>query len=106
MNANDLLIARFMGGKTHKDSRLKLSPQEIWLPNHGICTLRSDRGGGKRLRYSTSWDWLIPVVKKILEMDGTKLGWYDHIDSIDFSLLELDIDAVYRAVVTFIKFIN
>lgn len=50
---NNKLIAAFMGGKLKGQSLINLSPQDIWLPIHGIC--RHDTieiGKGKRLALS------------------------------------------------------
>lgn len=52
------LIAEFMGGKFKEYSILNLKENEVWLPYHGLCNYQ-------KLKYYSSWDWLIPVVEKI-----------------------------------------
>ena len=53
------------------------------------------------LQYDTSWDWLIPVVQKIVDLsfqeDGEADDFYDIRDCMP------DINHTYRAVVEFIK---
>ena len=53
-------------------------------------------GNKDAVNYKTSWDWLIPVVHKIKEID------------LDFDVLEsgLSIDQTYIEVVEFIKQYN
>ena len=58
----------------------------------------------KKLQYHTSWDWLIPVAQKIIDV-------YISIDEQDEqnlqqSILHDKIDAVYRIVVGIIKEYN
>tara|TARA_R100000030_G_C3181178_1_gene105879 strand:+ start:232 stop:465 length:234 start_codon:yes stop_codon:yes gene_type:complete len=50
--------------------------------------------------YHTSWDWLMPVVKKVIQED------YDFLvfEELKYHLWRVDIDAVYSTVVEFIKF--
>jgi len=50
--------------------------------------------------YHTSWDWLMPVVKKVIQED------YDFLvfEELKDHLWRVDIDAVYSTVVEFIKF--
>ena len=57
----------------------------------------------ENLQYHTSWDWLMPVVEKIKDMQYTKE--YEHrIDEIDNVLTcDLRIENLYAAVVEFIK---
>lgn len=128
---NNKLIAEFMGGKLRNESRLKLAPQEIWLPSQGVCRYDTiETGRGKTLQYHKSWDWLMPVVEKI-----EILGYYTSIRlnkytnkttvctiedtneaTIGGGLSQIlvtegfkhlsKIEAVYNAVVEFIKWYN
>tara|TARA_B110000967_G_scaffold128632_1_gene131383 strand:+ start:4958 stop:5221 length:264 start_codon:yes stop_codon:yes gene_type:complete len=78
------LIAEFMG----------------WKPNeHHWCL-----NGDKDLQYDTSWDWLMPVAKKIVREVGLDIEYEDEyrehlMDVIPF----VKIEDVYEAVVEFIK---
>ena len=49
--------------------------------------------------YHMSWDWLMPVVEKVIQED------YDFLvfEELKYQLWRVDIDAVYNAVVEFIE---
>ena len=53
--------------------------------------------------YDTSWDWLMPVVKKCFDTQQPEEGQHYFINE---SLLTMDIDVVYDRVVEFIKEYN
>lgn len=74
---NNKLIAEFIG--------IELKPNEC----------------GRLFRYHKSWDWLMPVVKKILD-----ISFQDEGDAEDFYSIRdcmPDINHTYKAVVEFIK---
>jgi hypothetical protein len=52
-----------------------------------------------KLKFDTSWDWLIPVVEKCFQEDGKHYV-------INDALLTINIDEVHEAVVKFIKEYN
>ena len=52
------------------------------------------------LHYHTSWDWLMPVVQKCLDIQEPSEGQHYFINE---SLLTIDIEVVYDRVVNFIK---
>ena len=93
---NNKLIAEFMG--------LPLVPCNIGTENGNVtegyqhpkvdvpCTADG-------LQYKYSWDWLMPVVEKVIQED------YDFLvfEELKYQLWRVDIDAVYNAVVEFIK---
>jgi hypothetical protein len=54
------------------------------------------------LEYHTSWDWLMPVVKKIFE--GYAL--YEIYDRIEEGLIIINIEVTWQAVVEFIQWYN
>ena len=60
------------------------------------------------LLYHSSWDWLIPVVNKILNMINTEfdVSFSSSQNSIKSALLRLDIDYLFVEVVKFIKLYN
>lgn len=95
------LVARFMGLEENKPSEIKGIPlrfnvDETWLT-------------ARELKYDTSWDWLIPVVHKILkatEPTGENGGWsYEYIQ-LENTRVGNSIDYVYMKVVEFIKRYN
>lgn len=53
--------------------------------------------------YDTSWDWLIPVVKKIKVMP---IQEFQKKKPVMNAVLDLDIEGIYKAVVEFIKWYN
>lgn len=105
------LIAEFMGGKYDKDTNFPIHPNDIWLPTHGIVNYTTiNIGYGKILLYHSSWDWLIPVIKKIREIINVELN-VDSFEEIRERKLTLNpydynIEQVYKAVVEFIKWYN
>lgn len=77
--------------------------------------------GEKNLKFNTSWNWLMPVIDKIesftddlnqcrynVEIEQCFVCIIDNHNSEDIIELDADkkIDAVYQAVVEFIKFYN
>ena len=56
-----------------------------------------------KTQYHTSWDWLMPVVKKCFDTQQPEEGQHYFINE---SLLTMDIDVVYDRVVEFIKEYN
>ena len=57
----------------------------------------------EHLKFNTSWDWLMPVVKKCREESNAEDS---HWESVYYSLEGCDIDVTYQAVVEFIKEYN
>lgn len=101
--ASNILIAQFMGNKPYEDTRYGT----VWADptNKGRV--------GLGLKYDTSWDWLMPVVKKI-EKDRCVViasqSDKEHLCSIGIGWItcrsERKIDAVYSAVIQFIQWYN
>ena len=69
-----------------------LNDRDVYnMPTHNnLCF------GVEEMNYKSSWNWLLPVVHKIKEID------------LDFDVLEtgLSIDEVYKEVIEFIKQLN
>ena len=110
---NNKLIAEFMGGLYNNQSMLSLQSNEIWLPYHGVCNYKSDNG--KRLKYHSDWNWLMPVVEKIESLGNDILITSNYIQITynkgeKFIAIELEgnikIFAVYDACIEFIKWYN
>lgn len=110
MNDNKL-IAHFMGAKVvqSKDSLAKRWVCEDYNLLHNKLYLTN------QLKYNTSWDWLMPVIKKIEELFGEEYQVitingcsckietpYNYIEFEELTKLE----AVYKTVVEFIKWYN
>ena len=105
MNDNKL-IAEFMGHKTDwgfkKDSILYMPQGEGNSTNNSVVIPY------KKLRYHTSWDWLMPVLRNI--SDTAKLYELPEdsnlIEDITNGLVSIDIEMTFEAVVEFIKEFN
>jgi hypothetical protein len=90
------LIAEFMGWNIQNPTTI---PTNLHLSN-----LELDNGEVMELKFNTSWDWLMPVVKRIVsdvEFDvGYENEYREHLmDVVPFA----NIEDVYEAVVEFIK---
>ena len=87
------LIAEFM----ELEASPKYNPKEYYVKeyNSGEWYLPEE------MQYHVSWDWLIPVVKKLIDV----YGWIDEQDEQDLqqSILQHRIGVVYIMVVELIK---
>lgn len=107
---NNKLIAEFMGGVLSSVPNVINLPQKIGevkihcvngselLPNgtYKVCRITE-------LKYHSDWNWLMEVVKKCrVESNEEDSHW----EAIYYSLSDLDIDNVYTAVISFIKWYN
>ena len=98
------LIAEFMGMQ-HTDIG--------WYDNEE--TLQLQNNTFDELKYHTSWDWLMPVVRKCSDIGGMydydtperdKFEDIFYMDNMFSEFLQMDIEAVYIRVVEFIKQYN
>lgn len=105
---NNKLIAEFMGYSKIKSTN---SDRTVWTHlEYGTLTEK----GLSLLKYHTSWDWLIPVVKKIFtlsfsEVKGLEEEWSNKNKGLfdpDLCGLHSDISTVYNCTVEFIKWYN
>jgi hypothetical protein len=58
------------------------------------------------LRYHSSWDWLMPVLKKIDESEVELNEDSNLIGDITHGLVSIDIQMTFEAVIEFIKWYN
>jgi len=92
------LIAEFMGlvldGTFYRGND--------YLPFNFETYAKSKSVHEEQMSYHLSWDWLIPVVQKCMELqpEGINDFYNDFIDSV------LYLDKVYQAVIKFIKWYN
>ena len=94
------LIAEFMGAKPNKGGEYDL---------YGIIEGIEDGEHEQHfffrseMKFSTDWNWLMEVVEKCrVESNEEDSHW----EAIYYSLIDLDIDNVYTAVISFIKWYN
>ena len=90
---NNKLIAEFMA--------LDKGEFEILLPNYGWFDSRKDKNFSKS-QFDTSWDWLMPVVKKI---QGFTFNSREK-NYVTTTFKIININETYKAVVEFIKWYN
>ena len=90
---NNRLISEFMGWDIQNPTTI---PTNLHLSN-----LELDNKEVMELQYPTSWDWLIPVAKKCIDVyhleqmnDDLNFNFYDSIGNMD---------ATYKAVLEFIN---
>ena len=101
MKENNKLIAEFMEVKFDKGTFYNMG-YDIFSNGN---LYRSHE-----LKYHESWDWLMPVVEKIMilvmEDDSNELYNSEEWDNITHTLVQIQIKSVYKAVVNFIKEYN
>ena len=93
---NNKIIAEFMGAKV---TDVKGLQKPIYYPIMGKSVYVD------KLKYHSSWDWLIPVVKKCL-IGEAETNRPDLVSNIYESLVNLEIDLVYKDIIEFIKWYN
>ena len=108
-NQENILIAKFMGielfgkDKNHTEallicSALDLSVNPLIHFEHISETINVDD-----FKFDSSWDWLMPCIQNILELDEVTEDmekYYTIIDNVP------DIKATYKSVVSFLKTLN
>ena len=94
---NNILIADFMGWHS-KPNTLQGEPTYFSL-DYEIDDMPPDE-----MKFTSSWDWLMPVIKKCyeIEIDDTSNLHGD----ISCALLDTDIEETHKAVIEFIKWYN
>ena len=107
MKDDNVLIAEFMGWQIDNSFPDK---GRVWRAQNGNVELAST------MKFDTSWDWLIPVVRKIITMtSATNIGeiCIEHRKDaickcgiIRKNLSFADVDSVYHSVVQFIEHYN
>ena len=91
---NNKVIAEFMGASFNDKGMTRICGK------FGL-----ERVSDLNLKYHTSWDWLMPVVGKLLDQDEF-YGASDHSYRLKDALVETNIDSMYKIVVEFINKCN
>jgi hypothetical protein len=104
------LIAEFMGWveKYPGENYVAFYLPKGWCPDFKI-TEDFEALEPKEMLFNSSWDWLMPVIRKIaLENEETKLTNVIRLPSRNFGSLHLHspIETVYKAVIEYIKCLN
>ena len=97
ITAGNKLVAAFMGWKLMNinwdDDSLPV--KLVW--NDGKCFINMG------LKFNTSWDWLMPVLKKVRDTPVFVNKAKPYISEIDHAVNSVDIFYLYGAIVDFIK---
>ena len=117
------LIANFRGAKYDKDTNFPIHPDNLWLPIHGVVNYKTIRNG-KIIRYHNSFEWIMDIVEQIEKLDlidefnicydsvakghivSITPAFKDAFNTIHTEVYEKKIDAIYDAVIQFIKWYN
>lgn len=92
-------IALFMGGSP--------CDQKYWaVPGHGY--MLHGEGYTSHIKYHSSWDWLMPVVKTIrtmnvLSLPGGAGGWIKAASKMNSALLTIDLQKAHEGVYEFLQ---
>ena len=93
---NNKIIAEFMDAKV---TDVKGLQKPIYYPIMGKSVYVD------KLKYHSSWDWLMPVVKKCL-IGEAETNRPNLVSNIYESLVNLEINLVYKHIIEFIKWYN
>ena len=90
---NNKLIAEFMGAEPlYLIESVEYEMYEVFdFIEYGVLTMDD------KLKFHTSWDWLMPVVEEIDHQQ------YEAIDSIEYAIATRSLKNTYQAVVEYIK---
>jgi len=89
---NNKLIVEFMGVKFDKGTFYNMG-YNVFSDGNLYCK--------HELKYHAEWNWLMPVVQKCYKIDDEE-GFDNLVDAVS----TLDFDAIYQAVLKFIKKYN
>lgn len=95
MKEENKLIAEFMGIESYR------------FRNYNMFIFDEDNHRTEiDLHYHTSWDWLMPVVSEIKTIGNIRDRFYEGLDRLDTSIMEVDIELAYQNVVDIIEWYN
>lgn len=95
MKEKNKLIAEFMGIESYQ------------FRNYNMFIFDEDNHRTEiDLHYHTSWDWLMPVVSEIKTIGNIGDRFYEGLDRLDTSIMEVDIELAYKNVVDIIEWYN
>jgi len=117
---DDKLIVNYMEFKIH------VNPLYIEQSAHGVLGLEfyaKQNNGGRQgswencvwMKFHTSWDWLMPVYNKLMQVDSITFATYidselysyaDCFEKVTQALTNGDIDEFFDAIIIFIKWVN
>lgn len=117
MKENNKLIAEFMGYENtrgEKEHPLYKIPahsyEEAHLQDGYMETIDTFSPFFDEMKFHSSWDWIMPVVNKILDDEEIDLGYISYRSEeamfIKDSLIECNLENLYKSVIEFIKWYN
>ena len=89
------LIAEFMGEKYHETGSMSQSSRTVKYVPHI-----------SELKFYSSWDWLMPVVREIWELDCEHEKQDEHFIEMQNCLPLVELNSAYTSCVKFIKWYN
>ena len=97
------LIAEFMGG--HLSDHPELNGVKVW---HGYDLVEGRLNLPTTLTFHSSWDWLIPIWKKIVNIGDSLMSQERNLyfQEITHGLYICDIQVVWSGIVEFIEWYN
>ncbi len=101
------LIAKFMGARVvqaYSDYE-GLSGLMFYFDKDLSPVMRKNLSMSE-IKYHSSFEWLMPVCKKIIPPTGWPLDGIKHQTAVMTTLQYLDLETIYRTVVDFIKWYN
>lgn len=112
MEENDKIISEFIGGR-HSTKTTPFGKIEgfwfSWIDSPKKWkTMLQENHFITEFHYHDSWDWIMPVVKKIMELETPEkesTGWYAYY-SIEANLPLVDISLVHDNVIEYISWYN
>ena len=110
MNTDNKIIAEFMGANPFREF---VNEDVLSYEMYGVLECIEDGISEKHfflpeeMRFHDSWDWLMPVVVRLFDDEYNE---FDGADDLSFrlndTLLEVNLDSLYRIVVEFINEYN
>ena len=102
MKTDNELITEFMGWETSTGNSLANTPLLVYHNPEIVDRVFS----ASELRFHSSWDWLMPVVKKISRLYDQEPEHLDEYEAVIRIPIIETMENIYKAVVEFIKWYN
>ena len=94
---NNILIAEFMGLDVLYGNMVRHETAKTGIEDILTVTI---------MKYGSSWDWLIPVLRKVFKTMNGQEKYQLHHEIISDAHSDLSIVGTYDAVIEFIKYYN
>ena len=101
----NILIAEFMGCKLMNNGKYEILDHPYNTDGDSFFSQEYDYSP-QNLAYDVNWNWIMPVVKKIVPPNGWLLGGIKYQSRLMRTLQLADIDLIWLDIVDFIKWYN